>query len=261
VTAEQKEYKVEKFDENLTIQPKNIRYVTFNLDDGEEFEIIYSVQVNISLPIDIWLVTEDNYLLFVSNAQFLYYIDGSEREVIYTKKIVTIEEHGVYVLVMAYYNNQTVEVNIIGELRTYLVEISETSSWQPSDFFYPLLLAVTILVILLIVFYSKARKYKRTMIKGSHKVSSKKKAKRHKEKKIKDQVANAEPTMRTKKHKVKKVKPKVSEEESYIMSEVPEPKQTEPEVSDKAIPGYCGYCGEPVDTPYCKSCGRKVSNS
>jgi hypothetical protein len=98
------------------------------LQEGEEFEIVFSLQVKNNLPIDIWFVTEDHYFLLVSGAQFLFFIDGSEQEVIYTKNIVSLAEHDLYKLVMTNTNNQTVEANVIYEIRTYYTESEETSS-------------------------------------------------------------------------------------------------------------------------------------
>jgi hypothetical protein len=36
-----------------------------------------------------------------------------------------------------------------------------------------------------------------------------------------------------------------------------EEKQGESEVANNISPGFCGYCGKSIDTPYCKYCGRE----
>jgi len=160
IGAEHKKFEVEKFNENITIPPDAIGFIDFNLQEGEEFEVIFTLQVKEDLPIDIWFVNEDHYLLLVNGAQFLYFIDGSEHEVSYTKKIVTLMEHDLYKLVMTnYYNNQTVEVNIVYEIRTYYADSDETSSEDLSIFMFPLLLAVVIFIVLIIVLLFKIRNY------------------------------------------------------------------------------------------------------
>ena len=78
--GEYKEFKTEKFNENITLSYGVIKALDFNLEKGKEFEIVYTVQVKEVLPIDLWLVNEDNYLLLVSDVNFLYYIDGSDQE-------------------------------------------------------------------------------------------------------------------------------------------------------------------------------------
>ncbi|UCE74676.1 MAG: hypothetical protein JSV56_02965, partial [Methanomassiliicoccales archaeon] len=77
VAADHRVFEVEKFDVNITISPDSLQYIDLNLQDGEEFEVVYTLQVKENLPIDIWFVSEDNYLLLVNDAQFLFYIDGT----------------------------------------------------------------------------------------------------------------------------------------------------------------------------------------
>jgi hypothetical protein len=236
--AEQREYEIEKYDENITIPPDNIGYVTYNLEEGEEFEIVYIVIVKEDLPIDILFVNDDNYLLFINGTRFSFYIDGSEQEVVYTKKIISLKEPDVYVLVMTNSHNQTIEVNVVFELRTYQTETSEHSSWDTSIFFFPLLFAIIILVVLLVVLLLKNRKYKQAVTKVSKRAPPKK--------------------VKPKKRKVKEKKKKVSKKIVSKEEKAPKPKETEPKGSGKTSPGFCGYCGKPIDTPFCKYCGREV---
>jgi hypothetical protein len=258
IAAEQRDYEIKKFDENITIQSHNLHYITYTLDEGDEFEIIYTVLVKESLPIDIWLVNEDNYLLLMNDAQFLFFIDGTEQDVIYTKKIVSLKENGIYVLVMANYNNQSVEANVISELRTYIAETSEPSSWDLSYFFYPLLLAVIILTVLFIVFFFKARNYKKSLPKASLKAYSDNKSKKQKANKANTMVSDKKPPIITNVRKARKTKLKVTDEELLKKPETFEPEEAESEVSDNISTSFCGSCGKPVITAYCTNCGVKV---
>jgi len=244
--ADHREFEVDKFEENITISPNGLQSIDFNLQEGEEFEIIFTLQVKETLPIDVWFVNEDHYLLLVNGAQFLFFIDGSEQEVTYTKKIVTLTEHDLYKLVMTnYYNNQTVEVNVIYEIRAYYAYSGETS------YLYPLLFAIVILVVLVIVLFIKYRGLKQAEPKVSKKTSSKK-GKTHKAKKAESKINEKALSKKAKTRKPKKEEPKAVEI-------APSKEAVEPRVFEKTpSPRFCGHCGKPVDTPYCKHCGRKV---
>lgn len=134
VTAEHREFEVDKFAENITIAPNAFQSIDFNLQEGEEFEVIFTLQVKEELPIDIWFVNQDHYILLTSGSQFLFFIDGSEQEITYTRKIVTLTEHDLYKLVLTnYYSNQTVQVGVICEIRTFLADSDADSlpdSWE-----------------------------------------------------------------------------------------------------------------------------------
>jgi hypothetical protein len=257
-SAENKEFDAEIFNENISIPSENFKTAIFNLKEGEEFEIIYTLQVKENLPINIWFVNEDNYLLLMSDVNFLYFIDGSDQEVSYTKKIVSLKEVGIYKLVMINSNNQTVNVNLISEIRTFSSDSGETSSEDLSFFFYPLVIAVIILVALLAVLLFKGHMNKKDMKKITNKSSSKKKGKKHKPKKSKDKVPDDKSGERKKTHKVKKAEPKISDEETSKVLKNIVPKDNEPVVSEKVSSRFCGDCGEAVNTTYCKNCGRKV---
>ncbi|ODS41245.1 MAG: hypothetical protein A7315_06750 [Candidatus Altiarchaeales archaeon WOR_SM1_79] len=245
INAKHKEFEVNKFDENISVPSNGLRAIDLNLQEGEKIEIVFTMQVKEGLPIDVWFLNEDHYLLLVSGAQFLFFIDGSAQEVAYTRKIVTLTEHDLYKLVITnYYNNQTIEVNIIYEIRTYYAETGKTSSENLSIFIYLLFLTVIILVVLVIALFFKTRSYKQAKSKVPKNVSREK---------IKKQKLKKDNT-----HKIKQTKQKVTDEELPKKSEVLVPKKVEPEVSDKVTPSFCGYCGKPLSTPFCKNCGRKV---
>ncbi|UCE39169.1 MAG: hypothetical protein JSW00_08120 [Thermoplasmata archaeon] len=179
VKADHQEYDVDKFDENITISEYSYQSIDFDFQEGEEIEIVFILLVKQGIPINVWFMNEDNHLLFSSGAeQFLYYIDGSEREVIYTKKIVTLNEHDLYKLVMVNYNNRSVEVNVVYEIRTYTVESAETPSEDTSIYLYILLVLVIILAIFLVVLAFKVRKYKQSTTKALSKKVRKRKVKK-----------------------------------------------------------------------------------
>ncbi|UCE37194.1 MAG: hypothetical protein JSW00_17220 [Thermoplasmata archaeon] len=244
--SDHQEYDVDKFDENITIAEYSYQFIDFNFQEGEQIEIVFTLLVKQGIPINVWFMNEDNYLLFSSGAeQFLYYIDGSEREVIYTKNIVTLKEHDLYKLVMVNYNNRSVEVNVVYEIRTYTKEFVKTSSEDTSISLYILLVLVIILVVLLIALSFKIRKYKQATTKGPSK-----KIRKRKVKKVRPEVLKNTSSERSDSRKLKETELK----EHKILEE----RQEEPEIAKEVTPSYCGYCGKPVDTPYCKICGQKV---
>jgi hypothetical protein len=224
VAGENKEFETEKFQEKLTIPRNELQAIDFSFQDEELIEIVYKVQVKDELPVDVWFVNEDNYLLLSGGAQFLYFIDGSDSQIAYTKKIVPLTKHDNYKLVITnYYSNQTIEVDVVGEIRTYLEE-TEEPFWKTDIFIYALIIIIVILIILLVVLGFKIRKTKR----ADTKVPDKGPAKKAKDKKPKEE-----------KHEPSKKKDKKSKGKA---------EKTE----------FCGNCGEPVDTPFCKNCGREV---
>ncbi len=124
-----------------------------------------------------------------------------------------------------YYANQTVEVDINGELRFYREESKETTSDHSTILLYSLIIIIIILVILLIILYFKTCRANETKTKAHKKTVNKK----------------------SKPSKPKKSKVKAVEKSS--------PKKAKPK---SKTTGFCGYCGEAVDTPFCQHCGREV---
>lgn len=227
VVAKSKKFDTEEFEEKITIPRNEFREIDFAFKDGKELEIIYTIQEKQGLPIDVWFVSEDNYLLLTSGAQFLYFIDGTDQEVSYTKKIVVLKEYDDYKLVMTNYrSNQTVEVDIEGEIRTYK-DGSEETFWDYSTILlYTLIIIIIILAILLILLGFWVRTLKQAEIKQLLDKVPEKKGKGKKRKGAKKTKVSAKKTRKAK--------------------------------EASGVAEFCGYCGEPVDTPFCKSCGRKI---
>ena len=249
VTAKHKEFDVKELNEKVTIPRNDLRAIDFNFQDGKELEVIYTIQENQGLPIDLWFVNEDNYLLLTNGAQFLYLVDGTGKQVSYTKKVVVLTEHDNYKLVMTnYYSNQTVEVDIMGEIRTFKESSEENSLEFSSNLFYALIIIIMILVVLLIVLSLKLYKSNQTRIITSNK-HLKKKGKAGKTKKDKSKDKSNDSIKKTRSKKSKQTKNK---DFNKLTS-----KQSKTKIKSDSN-NFCGYCGEPVNTPYCKYCGRKV---
>jgi len=208
VTAMHKEFDVKEFNENVTIPRNDFRAIDFKFQDGKELEVIYTIQESQGQPIDLWFVNEDNYLLLTNGAQFLYLVDGTSKQVSYTKKLVVLTEHDNYKLVMTnYYSNQTVEVDIMGEIRTFKDSSEENSLNFSSILFYALIIIIIILTILLIVLGLKLRKSKQTGIIANENRSTKKaKAGKTKKDKSKDKSNDSIKKTRSKKSKQTKNK-------------------------------------------------------
>lgn len=250
-------FESEESNENLTIAPETIQSIDFNLEEGVEFEIIFSLQVKNNLPVDVWFVTEDHYLLLINGAQFLFYIDGSEQEVVYTRNIVTLTEQGIYKLVVANKNNQTVETNIIYEIRAYFPESEEGSLSDSHIYFYSLILTVAILAIIISILILKTRKYKQALFEASKKSTSKKmtnkrKAKQNKKRKVSEGI-NKKSTTPKEKH----IEPEVGVNETP--KGIESLKSIEKESTDFKTdsPTFCGHCGKPISTTFCPYCGHK----
>ena len=241
VAAEHKEFDVKEFSEKITILRNDHQAMDFNFQEGKELEIIYTVQVKDELPIDIWFINEDNYLLLSGGAQFLYFMDGTSQQVSYTKNVVTLTKHNNYKLVMTnYYSNQTVEVNVVGEIRAFEDGSEHSSSDFSSFLMYISIIIFIILIVVIIVLGFTIHRYKRAEGKELDKLLGKK-AKKDKSKKNKNKVRGSAKNVKDKKGK--KAKPE----------DVKKPTNAQGTHTD-----FCGYCGKPVNTPFCKHCGRKI---
>ena len=236
MSAPTREFEVEKFDVNLTISPSVIRAIDFDLQDGESFEVIFTLEVMESLPIDVWFVNNDNYLLLTSDVQFLYFIDGSQKDVIFTNNIVTFMKNDLYKLTLINYNNQTVNVNVVYEIRTFINEPDGPTPEDKTPLIFPLLIVIIILIIIILCLIILVRKNKQKF-----------------EKMVKKDTSKKEKNRKKKKRKAKAKKNTLSKEveNSYLK-----------EIQPKDLTGqssiFCGYCGNSATTPFCKNCGRKI---
>jgi hypothetical protein len=244
--AEQKNYDVQEFQEKIIIPFNNFKNIEINFQKGNELEVIFTLQVKDGLPIDIWFVNQDNYVLLTNGAQFLYFIDGTGSQISYANRIVTLTDHDVYELVMTnYYSNQTVEIDVTGEMRTYSSKSSESTQkesfiFQDTQFLlYSLVFIITILGILLVVLGFKIKRFNNNEVKKIDKKLSKK----NKSDKLKKNKAKDKEMIFNKRKKNKNTKIKVSKEIRK---------------TNKVPTGFCGYCGESVNTPFCKNCGKKI---
>ena len=232
VTAEHNEFAVVEFNENYSIPKNKIQTIDFTFQEGNKLEIIYTIQVEDNLPIDIWFVDEDNNLLLNGGAQFLYFIDGSEQKTSYEKKFVTVTKHDNYKLVLTnYYNNQTINAAIEGEVRTYQEEVKDNSLNLIQISHYLLIVISIIFIVMTMVLSLKLHKTNRAKVLEFEKNAIKRKNSNKFKK-------NSRKNKRTKRTKSKNIK-------------------NENKKSSDPV-NYCGYCGEIVNTPFCKKCGKKV---
>ena len=239
--AENRKFEAKDFEHKMTLPTNNYKAIDFKFQEGQELEIIFILQVKEALPIDAWFVNEDNYLLLVNGAQFLYIIDGTEKQITYTKKVVSLTKHDNYKLVLSnYYNNQTVEVDILGEIRTFKDNTEQSSPNFSSFLLYSLILIIIIFTAILIIFFIRLHRFKQTKIKESDK-NLHKKYKANKSRKRKQRDKNKSTTKKSSKQFKIELSGKTARKKSK-----------------SKITNFCGHCGKPVSTPYCKNCGKKV---
>ncbi len=243
--GEHREYDDEKFQDKLIIPASSLKTIDLEFKEGEELEFIYGMQVKEGLPIDVWFVNDENYYPFVGGGEFKFYIDGSQQQVIFTKNIVSITEYGDYRLILANYNNQTVEIDIIFETRIYKTGSGEDSSEDSflTDLAFPLLVAVIILAVLLIFLFFRTRRLTQAKPEVTNKAASRK-SKGHKTpKKSKPPKREAKPS-------------KNGKSKQKSMSKVTSQKSKSKIAPDSTT--FCGNCGKPVDTPFCQNCGHEA---
>ena len=162
-----------------------------------------------------------------------------------------------YSLVLANYNNQSVDVYLTYDINIYPLEEDTTSEdkgeeiplWKEPYVMLPLGLVIGILVALLgtRILGRSGKKAPKAVAKSSFKKAKVKKLKKNKPRAIKKT-----PSMKDKDSKAKK--------EETVVPKKTQVKEVEgPRIVEKApSPRFCGYYGKPVTTPYCKHCGREV---
>ena len=264
-----------EFEQNITIPANDMQALELVFGEGDELELIFSLEVKQDLSIDIWFVNYANYVRLMDGNEFQFFIDGSQQEIKQVQKVVTVTLYDSYSLVLANYNNQSVDVYLTYDINLYPQEEDTTSDGSDKEAsiplwkeFYVMLPLGLIIGILVGLFASRvAGRSGESAPEATAKVPSKK-AKARKPKKAKAKA--------NEKAKVRKTKM----EESVVTKKIPakdaevlEPKKEEPEAITKApakeaeepravekVPSsrFCGHCGKPVTTPFCTICGRKV---
>ena len=145
-----------EFEKNVTILANDFQVLDLVFQEGKELEFIFTIIVKEDIPIDVWFVNYENYVRLKDGLEFIFFSDGSGQQVIQASKIVSVTIPDIYKLVLANYNNQTVEVYITYDTSIYGIQdenlseesMDQTSSpfWQSPIFLVPLGLIVGILV-------------------------------------------------------------------------------------------------------------------
>ena len=91
--AEVREYDVTKHEKKIIIVQNEMEYIDIEFHKENELEFVYELHTKNNLPLDVWFVNDDNFLLLSAGSQFLYYTDGSGRQLSYARKIVTLDEY------------------------------------------------------------------------------------------------------------------------------------------------------------------------
>jgi hypothetical protein len=249
-----------EFEEDITIPSNEFYILELGFSEGDELELIFTLEVEQSLPIDVWFVNYANYVRLVDGNEFLYFIDGSGQEITQAQKVVSVTQHGPYNLVLANYNNVTVDVHLTYDINVYPEE-ETVPLWKEPYVMLPLGLIIGIVVGVL------AFRISHRSGKGAPKTTAKapkKKAKTRKVKKAKPIAAMEKPK---KKVNVPKAKKKVVEDTEEapkekgeeLGAEEKEPKVAKATPAEKiSSPNFCGHCGKPVETPFCPFCGKEV---
>jgi hypothetical protein len=264
-----------EFEQNITIPANDMQALELVFGKGDELELIFALDVKQDLPIDVWFVDYTNYVRLVDGYEFLFFIDGSQQEIKQAQKVVTITQHDSYALVLANYNNQSVDVYLTYDINIYPEEETkgeEIPLWKEPYVMLPLGLIIGILVGL---FASRMiGKSKRGAPKAAAKAPSKK-AKVKKPKKAKPKAAEKVPEKKEKVKRIKKKEPVVTKkataeeieevesgEVEKVVEKAPAKEAEEPKAVEKApIARFCGHCGKPVETRFCPYCGKEVGKA
>ena len=76
-----------EFQENITIPTNELQVLNLVFTEGDELELIFTIQVEQELPIDVWFVDSVNYVRLVDGNEFVYFIDGSDQEVTLPRRL------------------------------------------------------------------------------------------------------------------------------------------------------------------------------
>jgi hypothetical protein len=251
-----------EFQENVTVPANDFSVLELQFQQGQELELIFSLQVKQQdMIIDVWFVNYANYVRLVDGNEFLFFIDGSAQEITKATKIVSVTQNDAYALVLANYNNVSVDVFLTYDINVYPQADDTAGSdkgeeipvWQEYYVMLPLGLVIGIIVGLLGSRFIRksAKKSPKAAVKGSSKQVKKRKAKN------KPTPAVAPAKKKTVKKPEKKepvVEKKEEVEEPEVTEKVSSVEPTEKAPSTK----FCGSCGSPVTTKFCQSCGAEA---
>lgn len=231
-----------ELERDITIPADDFQTLELLFRKGDELEFIFSLDVKQDLPIDIWFVNYANYVRMVDGHEFLFYIDGSGQDIKQAQKVVTVTQHDSYWLVLANYNNQSVNVYLTYDINIYPKE--ETPLWKE-----PFVILVLGLLIGILVGFFVSRMIKRSKS-GAPKAVAKTPLKKTNAMNLKKAKTEAPKITKT---------PKPEKEEPKAIRKETSKKTAEPTIVDKApIPSFCGNCGKPVQTRFCPYCGMEV---
>jgi hypothetical protein len=238
-----------EFQQDISIPSNELQFLELVFGKGDELELIFTVEVEQELPIDVWFVDSVNYVRLRDGNEFLYLIDGSEQEITKASKVVSVTQHGTYVLVLANYNNDTVDVNLAYDLNTYPEEVEEDSTplWQEYYVMLPLGIAIGLIAGLLISRLSKRSGMKET----KKKPKTPKKKKKSKPKKV-EKEGDIEEEINEEGDEEPEEPPKKEKKKRRVKKEDAKPEEKEP------LPKFCGHCGKPVTTRFCPFCGKEA---
>jgi len=239
-SAEQKIIEVNRYTEELTISTNQLKSVDLDFIKGKELEVIFTVNVKDNYQIDVWFLNDENYYLMANGAQYLFYIDGSAKKVPYMKRIVVLEDNGIYNLV--FHNcwaNKTVQVNLEYELRVLLDKPKDKDYFLRDMYFSFIIMLVLTSAFLYVLIKNRKRNRKNANVYN--------KPKKHKTRgKSFGKKSHHNSGIRKSSKTKEKVK-KINKKKELILSK-------EPVDSIK----YCGFCGKEVNTPFCINCGKEV---
>jgi hypothetical protein len=251
-----------EFNENVTIPANDFGVLELQFQKGTELELIFSLEVKQEgKVIDVWFVNYANYVRLVDGNEFLFFIDGSAQEITKATKIVTVMQYDAYALVLANYNNVSVDVYLTYDINVYPQEEDTSTNgsdkgeeiplWKEYYVMLPLGLVIGIIVGLL---------GSRIMGRSGNKepkAGSKTPSKKAKKKKPQKKVTPAAAPEKKKKVKKPEKKERVVEKKE----EVEEPKEEKSVVTEKApSTKFCGSCGSPVTSKFCQSCGAEAKS-
>jgi hypothetical protein len=249
-----------EFHQNITVPANNFQILELQFQQGDELELIFSLEVKQqNMVIDIWFVNYANYVRLVDGNEFLFFIDGSAQEISKASKIVSVTQYDAYALVLANYNNVSVDVYLTYDLNVYPDDASSDGSDKGEEIpllqeYYIMLPLGLIVGIIVGLLFSRfiGKSGKKALKDASKDTANKKKGKK------KAAPASASAKKKTAKKPEKKEPVVVRKEEVEEEPEVEEKAPTETAEEKAPSATFCGSCGSPVTTKFCQSCGEKV---